>query len=207
MRDRRGGDAGLGAGGSVTRLALISYSNFSAPTQPARHWPDVMRGDVTPARRPLAAGGAAQLSSLSYFSAGRRGRRGPGSLGGNFSSLLICISLYTFCLSLRSVLDAYLPSHLSFSFPAPLGLLHPFPRSGSPSHIHPPYIYIYYFFGGVVVLIHLFPFQAFIFPRREPLLGFAQAKLPGAGRAGQAGHVPPATKWDCLCLSPSLLLP
>lgn len=58
---RRCGGAGLGAGGSGTRLALISYSNFSAPTQPARHWPDVMRGDVTPARRPLAAGGAAQL--------------------------------------------------------------------------------------------------------------------------------------------------
>lgn len=58
---RRRGGAGLGAGGSGTRLALISYSNFSAPTQPARHWPDVTRGDVTPARRPLAAGGAAQL--------------------------------------------------------------------------------------------------------------------------------------------------
>lgn len=52
-------------GGGLERLGaplfLISYSNFSAPTQLLRHWSDAVRGDVRRAPRPLAAGRAAQL--------------------------------------------------------------------------------------------------------------------------------------------------
>lgn len=144
---RRSGGAGLSAGGSGTRLALISYSNFSAPTQPARHWPDVMSGDVTPARRPLAAGCGRSCSDYHISASG--GAAAPArALGGNFSSLLICISLYTFFLSLSSIPAAYLPSHLSFSFPGPLGLLHPFPLSVLPWHIYHFHLYIYFFLGG-----------------------------------------------------------
>lgn len=56
---RRCGGGGLGA--ARAPLFLISYSNFSAPTQLHRHWSDAARGDVRRAPRPLAAGRAAQL--------------------------------------------------------------------------------------------------------------------------------------------------
>lgn len=57
-RRRCGGD-GLARIGAP--LFLISYSNFSAPTQLHRHWSDAERGDVRRAPRLLAAGRAVQL--------------------------------------------------------------------------------------------------------------------------------------------------
>lgn len=56
---RRNGGGGLARLGAP--LFLISYSNFSAPTQLHHHWSDAARGDVRRAPRPLAAGRAAQL--------------------------------------------------------------------------------------------------------------------------------------------------
>lgn len=56
---RRCGGGRLGA--ARAPLFLISYSNFSAPTQLHRHWSDAARGDVRRAPRPLAARRAAQL--------------------------------------------------------------------------------------------------------------------------------------------------
>lgn len=60
-RRRCGGGGGLERLGPPLSLFLISYSNFSAPTQLHRHWSDAVRGDVRRAARPLAAGRAAQL--------------------------------------------------------------------------------------------------------------------------------------------------
>lgn len=104
---------------------------------------------------------AARRSCSDYHISASGGAAAPArALGGNFSSLLISISLYTFFLSLSAIPAAYLPSHLSFSFPAPLGLLHPFPLSGLPCHIYHFHMWLFSFFlffwGGV--LIQLFPF-------------------------------------------------
>lgn len=139
---------------------------------------------------------AARRSCSDYHISASGGAAAP-ALGGNFSSLLICISLYTFFLSLSSIPAAYLPSRLSFSFPtrAPAPLLGlavpylPFPYINRDVYFH---VYVW-----VGVLIRLFPFPAFL-SRQEPLFWSAQARLPWEGRVGRlAGHGP-SHGWDCL---------
>jgi len=73
---------------------------------------------------------AVRRSCSDYHISGSGGAAPARALGGNFSSLLICISSYTFFLSFSSIPAAYLQSHLSFSFPAPIRAPPPLPPLG-----------------------------------------------------------------------------
>lgn len=140
-----------------------------------------IRGDVTPARRPLAVGGTAQLFWWSHFSVWQ-----CSDFSGNFSLFLSCSSLYTFFL-VSSVPAAYLPSHLLFSFPA-----HSSSSTSSPTRACRAiftisvwfFVYLFwvclgFFWGGG--LIQLFPFRVFIFPRRSCPEQGGQGRLAGHG--------------------------
>lgn len=117
---------------SLTQTSLLQLSPLAIGA--------TSRAGTSRPRTPIGCGRRGAAASLSYFSVWRRGR--PARVrAANFSSLLICISLYTFVLSLFSI--AYLPSHLSFSFQAPLGLMYPFPCPGLLRHMRHFHMDIY----------------------------------------------------------------
>lgn len=139
---RRRGGAGLGAGGAGTRLALISYSNFSAPTQPARHWRDVTRGHVTPARAHWLR--AARRSCADYHISASGGA--AARLGFARPTFPRSLFVFPFILSsCRSPPSLSLISRHTFHFPSRprSGSCNPFPRPGLLRHIYNFHMDIY----------------------------------------------------------------